>query len=198
MRLAKLCITLALALCGWHAALASALCARHADCHASASPRAPHAGHATPGHSAAHAADRQHQAATTHAAADPPNDPKHRRGHYCGASAESPREVARAASSPGAGHESARGEDENGSPASLLDLRSPGSSCEHCVGRQTGQPPRVKSAAPAFARDAHAAPSPVQQLVAPARPAPRARFAPTEHSPPRGRPLHLLNSALLI
>ena len=210
MRLAKLCITLALATGGWHAALASALCARRADCHASASPRArvhsQTVSEQTPIHAAdeqhrpatqaeAHAADGQYRAAT-HAAVAPANDPANHRGH-CGASAESPRAAAHAAP-PEAEPDAAPGDDENVSPAAVADLRAPGSSCAHCVGRLTGQPARVKSAAPAFARDAHAAPVPVRHLATLQPLRPRPRRAPTEHSPPRGRPLHLLNSALLI
>lgn len=194
MRLAKLCITLALVTGGWHAALASALCARRADCHASAA-RAPHAGHETPGRATAHAADEHHRA--TPATAARANDLKHHHGHG-GASAGSPREEgARAAESPGAGRESALGGGENVAPATVADLRPAGPSCGHCVGRETSQPARV-NCAPAFSRDAHAAPAPVTHLVTPPPARPRPRFAPTEHSPPRGRPLHLLNSALLI
>jgi hypothetical protein len=193
MRLAKLCITLALAAGGWHAALASALCARRADCHASASTRAaPAAGHVTQGHANADAA-ADHSQTTAHANADPAN----RHGH-CGPSAESPREVARAAPHDAENETAHGGDEENASSESVANLRAPGSSCEHCVGRQTGQPARLKSVAPVPARDSQAAPVPAQHLVTLPQSAPRPRFAPTEHSPPRGRPAYLLNSVLLI
>lgn len=199
MRLAKLCITLALATGGWHAALASALCARAADCHASASSRASRDGRETPrhaaAHEAAHAADEQHRAAVP-ASDAPAGDLKNQHSH-CDASAKSPRAAAHAAT-PHAEHEAAHGNDENAALANVAALRSPGPSCGHCVGRQTSQPARVESSAPAHARDAQAAPASVRHLVAPPRPAPRTHRAPTEHSPPRGRPLHLLNSVLLI
>ena len=197
MRLAKLCITLALALGGWHGALASALfCARHADCHASAASRAPrapqahspNAGHET--HNRANAADDQHQVAT-------PAPVAHANDHgHCGTPAESPRAAAHAA--PHAAETESARDDDNPPSESVADLRAPASSCAHCVGRQTSQPAGVNSVAPVFARDSHAAPAPTRHHVTPPPRAPRTRFAPTEHAPPRGRPLHLLNSALLI
>jgi hypothetical protein len=199
MRLAKLFITLALALCGWHGALASALCARHADCHASAAARGRHAprgrlrtaGREAGSRGAAHAAGHHGQGATG-AAAAPAND----HGH-CGLSGESPRANVHAAPH-GAEAETARDGDENVSSESVADLRAPASSCGHCVGRETRQPAGLNSVARDDGRDAHAAHAPTRQPVTLPRSAPRPRFAPTGHAPPRGRPLHLLNSALLI
>lgn len=197
MRLAKLCITLALALGGWHDALASALCARRADCHASArEPHAPQghpqtAGRETHHHGAANAADDHGQTATPAAVV-----PANANGH-CGPPAESPRADAHTAPRD-AEAETAHGDDENASPESVTDLRAPASSCAHCVGRQTRQPVSVNSAAPGFARDSHATPAPAQHLVTLTPTVERPRFAPNGHAPPRGRPLHLLNSALLI
>ena len=197
MRLAKLCITLALALGGWHEALAAALCARDPGCHAAASPRGAHApGHAqaasdpTPSHTTRGTADDQHQATT--AAADPTN----RRGH-CGTPSESRGAVVHATRLD-AESETAHDNSENASSESVSSLRAPASSCEHCVGRQTDQPARVKPVAYGHARDSHAAPAPTQHPITLPQSAPRPRFAPTQHAPPRGRPLHLLNSALLI
>ena len=200
---AKLCITVALALGGWHAALASALCARHADCHAAASsPRPSHAGHhsrptsdQTHGNAAARAADVRHQAAAP-AAVDPAGDLASRHGH-CGTAAEAPHGVGRAAltdDETGVAH----GGGENVSPETAAHPRAPAPSCEHCVGRQTPQPARAKSVAPDSPRDSRAAPVAAPHLVALPTLRPRPRLSPTEHSPPRGRPVHLLNSVLLI
>ena len=205
MRLAKLCITLAFAAGGWHGALANALCAQRADCHASAAPRAPHshsqiAGRKIKNDASADAPDRHGRGATREAVA-----PANNHGH-CGSQVESQRSVAHT-SPHDAGAETARGNDENvlpdgddvnAAPKSVSDLRAPASSCAHCVGQQTSQPVSVNSVAPTSARDSHATHAPARRLFTPAQTFARPRFAPTEHSPPRGRPLHLLNSALLI
>ena len=213
MRLAKLCITLALATGGCHAALANALCARYADCHGSAAPRAPQAHTHTAGREAEHhapasAPDDHSQVATREAVA-----PTSNHGH-CGPQVESPETVAHAAprdaeaetahddengsSSGSEENELSGGNDISAAPGSASDPRAPASSCAHCVGQQTSQPASVNSGATVSARDAHATPAPAPRRVALTPAFARPRFAPTEHSPPRGRPLHLLNSALLI
>jgi hypothetical protein len=197
MRLTKLCIILALVLSGWHAALASALCARRADCHASAWAHAArkHGGAQNDSHEAQSHTDAavDHSQAATHANAEHMN----RHGH-CGPPAESPREAAHAAPHDTERETARGGDEENISSESVAYLRAPDSPCGHCVGRETRQPARAESVAPVHERGLRAAPAASQPLVTVSPRAPRTRFAPTEHSPPRSRPTHLLNSVLLI
>lgn len=194
MPLAKLCITLALALGGWHTALGAALCASHPDCRADALPRAP--GHAR---TASRETQNHPHAADDHNQNAPPAGVGLANHHgHCGATAESPRATTDHAAPPDAQTGAAHGDDEDASSEFVADPRAPASPCEHCVSGQTDQPARVNSVAPGFARDTHAASAPTPRLDTLPQPVPRPRLAPTGHAPPRGRPLHLLNSALLI